>query len=122
MNRLPPGIHPVRGVMGCCFVLVDENRAAVLLDTGLVGAPWFIRRRLRALGLGPRDVRAILLTHGHLDHTGDVAWAIGQNAAVEQKVQQAAQELQEVKDMLHREEAEIERLEAELSRRGGDVT
>lgn len=61
--------------MGSCFVLVDENRGAVLLDTGLVGEPWFIRRRLGALGLGPRDVRAILLTHGHLDHAGNVAWA-----------------------------------------------
>jgi glyoxylase-like metal-dependent hydrolase (beta-lactamase superfamily II) len=61
--------------MGSCFVLVDENRGAVLLDTGLVGEPWFIRRRLGALGLGPRDVQAILLTHGHLDHAGNVAWA-----------------------------------------------
>lgn len=50
---------------------------------------------------------------------GDVAWALGQNAVVEQKVQQAAQELEEVKDLLHREEAEIERLEQELARRGG---
>jgi hypothetical protein len=69
------------------------------------------------------------LAHGALERqlppqakTGDVAWAIGQNAAVEQKVQQAAQDLQEVKDILHREEAEIERLELELSRRGGRVT
>jgi glyoxylase-like metal-dependent hydrolase (beta-lactamase superfamily II) len=75
MNRVPPGIHPVRGVMGCCFLLVDENRETVLLDTGLVGEPWFVRRRLRSLGLGSRDVRAIMLTHGHLDHAGNVAWA-----------------------------------------------
>jgi len=75
MSRVPPGIHPVRGIMGCCFVLVDENREAVLLDTGLVGEPRFIRRLVARLGLEPRAIKAILLTHGHLDHAGNVAWA-----------------------------------------------
>jgi len=32
----------------------------VLLDTGLVGEPWLIRRRLARLGLEPHDVKAIL--------------------------------------------------------------
>lgn len=47
------------------------------------------------------------LTHGALErelpaHTkkGDVAWAIKQNAALEQKVQQAADELEEVTELL----------------------
>ena len=47
------------------------------------------------------------LTHGALERnlpaqqkTGDVAWAIAQNAAVERKVQQAAEELEEVQDLL----------------------
>lgn len=74
MKNVPPGIHTIRGVMGCCHLLV-QDREAVLLDTGLVGEPGFIRRRLQQLGLGPRDVRAILLTHGHLDHAGNLAWA-----------------------------------------------
>ena len=68
-------IHPIRGVMGCCHLLVDENRHVVLLDTGLVGEPILIRRKLHRLGLGPSDVKAILLTHGHIDHAGNVAWA-----------------------------------------------
>ena len=66
----------IRGVMGVCHLLVEpDRRGVVLLDTGLVGEPWFIRRAVRRLGLGPRDVRAILLTHGHLDHAGNAAWA-----------------------------------------------
>lgn len=75
MSNVPPGIHTIRGVMGCCHLLVDERRRAVLLDTGLVGEPLLIRRRLHRLGLGPESVEAIVLTHGHLDHAGNLAWA-----------------------------------------------
>lgn len=71
----PPGLIAIRGVMGVCHLLVDESGDAVLLDTGLVGEQGRIRRRLRRLGLGPENVKAILLTHGHLDHTGNLAWA-----------------------------------------------
>jgi glyoxylase-like metal-dependent hydrolase (beta-lactamase superfamily II) len=71
----PPGIHTIRGVMGVCHLLVDDRGGAVLLDTGLIGEPWKIWWRLRRLGLGPDNVQAILLTHGHLDHAGNLAWA-----------------------------------------------
>lgn len=74
MGHTPPGIFTIRGLFGACHLLVDD-RAAVLLDTGLIGERWQIRWRLRRLGLGPEDVKAILLTHGHLDHTGNLAWA-----------------------------------------------
>ena len=69
-----PGIHTIRGVMGVCHLLVDA-KGAVLLDTGLAGEPWLIRRRMARLGLRPDAIKAILLTHGHLDHAGNVAWA-----------------------------------------------
>lgn len=46
---------------------------AVLLDTGFPGDFERIRRVLDRIGFGPRDVRAILLTHGHIDHAGNVA-------------------------------------------------
>jgi len=69
-------VRTIRGVMGVCHLLVEpDGRGAVLLDTGLVGEQGQIRRELRRLGLGARDVRAILLTHGHLDHAGNLAWA-----------------------------------------------
>lgn len=47
------------------------------------------------------------LTHGALERelpehvkNGDVAWAIAQNKALEKKVQQAAEELEEVTELL----------------------
>lgn len=59
--------------MGCCFLLEDGDDS-VMLDTGLFGEPVFIRRLLGRLGLQPQSIKAILLTHGHLDHAGNLAW------------------------------------------------
>ena len=59
--------------MDCCFLLADAQ-ASVMIDTGMVGEPFFIRRLVRRLGLQPRSIEAILLTHGHLDHAGNLAW------------------------------------------------
>jgi hypothetical protein len=39
---------------------------------------------------------------------GDVAWAIGRNAAVEQKVQDAAQELEEVTELLREAQEQLD--------------
>jgi glyoxylase-like metal-dependent hydrolase (beta-lactamase superfamily II) len=75
IRNVPRGVFTIRGVMGVCHLLVDARGEAVLLDTGLIGEPAQIRWRLRRLGLGPENVKAILLTHGHLDHAGNVAWA-----------------------------------------------
>jgi glyoxylase-like metal-dependent hydrolase (beta-lactamase superfamily II) len=80
-RNVPPGIHTIRGIMGVCHLLVDERGEAVLLDTGMVGEQWQIRRQLRRLGLGPGSIKAIVLTHGHLDHVGNLAWAKGWTGA-----------------------------------------
>ena len=52
------------------------------------------------------------LTHGALERElppelkkGDVAWAIRQNAALEKKVQQAAEDLEEVTELLEQVQA-----------------
>jgi glyoxylase-like metal-dependent hydrolase (beta-lactamase superfamily II) len=67
-------IYPIRGLLGYFHLLHDgDGGEAVLIDTGLTGEMWLLRRTLKEIGLGWRDVRAILLTHGHLDHTGHLA-------------------------------------------------
>lgn len=53
-------------------VLVDSE-GVVLLDTGFPGDVGRIKRAVKESGAGPKDVRAILLTHGHVDHAGNVA-------------------------------------------------
>lgn len=74
-KNVPAGIHTVRGFIGVCHLWVDDRVDAVLLDTGLAGERTQIRWLLRGLGLRPDSIKAILLTHGHIDHVGNLAWA-----------------------------------------------
>ena len=71
MRNIPPGIHPIRGILGCCFLLADDENS-VVIDTGLFGEMILIRRKLKQLGLRPLSIKTILLTHGHLDQTGNL--------------------------------------------------
>lgn len=73
MRNVPSHLHGIRGLMGRCHLLEDGD-ASVMLDTGMVGEPFLIRRLVRKLGLRPDSIKAILLTHGHLDHAGNLAW------------------------------------------------
>ncbi len=67
-------VRPVRGYHGMFHLLYDApRREAVLIDTGLTGELSQLGRILKEIGLGWADIKAILLTHGHLDHTGNLA-------------------------------------------------
>ncbi len=72
MSNSPQGLYTIRGIIGCFHLLHDGNEC-VLIDTGLFGEWFQVRSLLKRLGLQPQSIRAILLTHGHLDHTGNLA-------------------------------------------------
>ncbi len=73
-SNLALRIYPIRGLLGYFHLLYDEpQREAIIIDTGLVGEMGKLKQILARIGLGWRDIHAILLTHGHLDHTGHLA-------------------------------------------------
>lgn len=52
--------------------LVLDGAAAIVVDPGMVADPELILAPLRALGLGPREVTHVVLTHHHPDHSINV--------------------------------------------------
>jgi glyoxylase-like metal-dependent hydrolase (beta-lactamase superfamily II) len=54
------------------WVLVREGADLTLIDGGYPGDVAAVEASVRALGHDPRDVRAILVTHAHVDHLGAV--------------------------------------------------
>jgi glyoxylase-like metal-dependent hydrolase (beta-lactamase superfamily II) len=73
--ELSKRIVPLRGFMGLCHLLIEENnKGAVLIDTGLFGEAWMLKLALNKRGLSPKDIKAVLMTHGHLDHSGNLSY------------------------------------------------
>ena len=67
-------IHAVRGLLGAFHLIYDTaRREAILIDTGLGGELPRLTAILKESGLGWSGIKAIFLTHGHLDHTGNLA-------------------------------------------------
>ena len=67
------GVYRIGTPLVSCHLLVSHGEA-VMIDTGFIDGRGALKRLLRKLGLTPNSIRAILLTHGHLDHTGNLAW------------------------------------------------
>lgn len=56
------------------WTLVCDDNGVMLIDAGFPGSRDDVLTSLRQLGFGPHDVRAILLTHAHIDHFGSAIW------------------------------------------------
>ena len=69
MRQLCSDLYAVRGWIGWVHLLVD-GAGISLVDAGFIGDERRLKRAIRSLG---RPLQAILLTHGHLDHTLNAA-------------------------------------------------
>jgi glyoxylase-like metal-dependent hydrolase (beta-lactamase superfamily II) len=52
------------------WILVRDGADVTLIDSGYPGDTPAVEASIRAIGRRPEDVRAILLTHAHVDHVG----------------------------------------------------
>lgn len=76
MAEILPGIHQVEGVDPSpdfsthVYLVRDKGDTYSLIDTGLPGSERAILAYLQKHAIAPSQVRKILLTHLHRDHTG----------------------------------------------------
>src|ERR1700748_2036011 len=56
------------------WTLVTDDSGVMLIDAGYPGSRDDVLDSLRRLGYGVDDLRAILLTHAHIDHVGSPIW------------------------------------------------
>ena len=56
------------------WTLVTDGHGVMLIDAGFPGSRDDVLGSLRQLGFGVDDLRAILLTHAHIDHFGSAIW------------------------------------------------
>nr|WP_168513434.1 MBL fold metallo-hydrolase [Streptomyces sp. S1D4-11]QIY99576.1 MBL fold metallo-hydrolase [Streptomyces sp. S1D4-11] len=68
-TQVAPGVHRL-GDHGINFYLIEGPDGLILIDSGVPAHLEQLRGLLAGLGRSVADVRAVLLTHGHLDHTG----------------------------------------------------
>ena len=68
--EIVPGIHQIDGINGNCYVIGGDG--LTLIDTGLPHGSAKILAYLRdVLQKNPSDIKTIILTHFHIDHTGN---------------------------------------------------
>jgi glyoxylase-like metal-dependent hydrolase (beta-lactamase superfamily II) len=66
-------VHFVRGE-AVNWALIADDAGVMLVDAGYPGDREHVVDSLRKLGFDAPDVRAILLTHAHIDHLGSAIW------------------------------------------------
>lgn len=67
------GVFLVRGPASNWIIVLDGDRY-MLVDSGYPADTALVLESLRRLGLDPADAEAMLITHGHVDHTGSAAY------------------------------------------------
>jgi glyoxylase-like metal-dependent hydrolase (beta-lactamase superfamily II) len=68
---IAPNVYAIS--LGFVNVFLLDTKELTLIDTGVPGSTPKIIRAIRELGRQPEDLRHILVTHLHFDHTGSLA-------------------------------------------------
>ena len=71
MTEVIPGVHKLDGVRGANAYLIVDN-GITIVDTGMGDNSRAILNTVKSLGYGPPDVKRIVITHCHMDHTGSI--------------------------------------------------
>lgn len=69
-TEIVPGIYILGGLFPSAAYVVSTSEGPVLIDTGLEADIGRLKAQMTSLGIGWKGLRAILLTHAHVDHSG----------------------------------------------------
>ena len=58
------------GTCGISAILIIGDKEHILIDSGVKAAVPLILQNIRALGIDPRDIGTLLISHEHFDHVG----------------------------------------------------
>ena len=65
-------VHTISTLGANSYLLKGED-GWVLVDTGMKGSAKGLKNAFRNLGIDPRTIRLIIITHAHMDHFGELA-------------------------------------------------
>jgi glyoxylase-like metal-dependent hydrolase (beta-lactamase superfamily II) len=81
MREVAVGIYAIDGLKSGRSYLIDDRGAITLVDTSTATAAARIIDAIVSLGRKPEDLRTIVATHYHYDHTGNVAALVERTGA-----------------------------------------
>jgi glyoxylase-like metal-dependent hydrolase (beta-lactamase superfamily II) len=77
-SRILPEVHlvgssEISNPGDCMVYLVDCKNELVLIDTGVSADISKICKNIKRVGLNPKDISTLFITHSHIDHIGGAA-------------------------------------------------
>ena len=70
-DEIAVGVYRIKASRSNIYLLAGET--LILIDTGMKGDAAAVLAAIHGLGRQPTEVSHILITHGHIDHTGSLA-------------------------------------------------
>lgn len=62
------------GTAGLASYLFATREGCILFNTGMPGSGPMIVESIRKLGFDPKSIKILIISHGHADHAGALAW------------------------------------------------